>query len=506
MASSSRVKRLSKKLGGINIAGPVSVRSVKGRQTQIGNGLSAARENHALSEVLRCQLGKTQDGCDWAMAALHPCGVSAPMQVGMPDTITAPVATPNYRGEFEIAWDPSMFDDTPSSPMSWGTQIVIPPIPEIAYLYRLRDETNSVWSNWRVVRQAGMGLPTGSYGSTTQGVTLRSFGYSKSRIVGRGTTIELNASALNNQGRIIAGQLGFANSVKSAQFVEYRTPTAATFPVFTAPLTENTISVPASSQFLVSNCPRVYQAEAKHGAYLVQKFDGPLTGYQFHDTGLQGVWNESSGSDHAQTMMADSYLALRVSDSDSDVSDWAPFTTADSMAGHLPSSVVIGSYLGAQQIHPFVSSCSDMETSVAFIQGLPVGAANTLVPTIRMKTRIFLECLSRGNAAIAPFIHPSPIRDMMAIDRVVAVMQRMDDAYPASFNDFGWILNVIASYLPDGRFKSAFQSALNNPTVKTISSIAGKLERKLLEYGFGGGNSSLGEIPGNSGLVDEDVD
>lgn len=484
---------LANRLGLVNLAGPVTVRQRRDRTTLrqpvIGNRREAALEGLAFHERVRAVLGNSQDGKDWAMAALHPCGAEAPMSVGLPDTITAPVVTPNYRGEYEIAWDATMFETVPSAPNAWSVQIVVPPIPEIAFIYRLRDDDTGVWSKWAVRRQPGMQFQSGTWSTQYVGPTLSKFGYSKSRIVGRGTTFELNAAALNNQGRVISGQLGFANRVRDVGAPSLKAPTAASSDW---PCTEVEMTVPNSEQYLVSNCPRVYQEEAIKGAYVVQKFDGPLIGYQFKDTGSTQMYESAAVSNVApETWMVASYMALRVGDDLQDnTASYGVFTDDDSMAGHA-NSVLPASYLSLQNVHPYVSLPSDMETSVTYFVGMTLG--QNLAPTIRVKTRVFLECLSKGSAAVSPFVHPSPMRDMVAIDNVVSIMQHYDDAYPACYNGMGDIMRIIISWLPQGGLRDTLQGVMQSKPVRTIETVADSLKRLVLQAGGrGSGNGGIG--------------
>lgn len=490
---------LARRLPKAKLFGPVSVRQPS---RMIGNQLATSKESPALTKLVHNACGASQDGRDWAMAALHPCGASAPMSVGLPDTITAPVVTPSYRGEFDLAFDVTMFDTAPAAGTTWSCQVVVPPVPEISLMYRIRDDKSNVWSRWRVNRQPGMANPGGTWDLNTEGTTLRALGYSKARIVGRGTTFELNASALNNQGRVVSGQLGFVSHVKDVAVPAYGPVGTATIPPFEVADVSRVIElkVPAGENFLVANCPRAYQEEARHGAYVIQKFDGPLLGYQFREAGddtISGnVPQTSTGALAPGTLMPLSFLTLFAADDSFDTDSPQSFTADSNVISHLPANYHTNSGLGdGSGFHPFVSDPSDMQTSVTFFVGMPLA---TLNPTIRAKTRLFLECISKGSAGIAPFTHPSPKRDMVAIDNVVAVMQEYDDAFPASYNGLGDILGMIASWLPEGTTKNVLNGVLNHPLTKKITGFTRMAEQALLRFGggVGGGASSSGANAG----------
>jgi len=386
-------------------------------------------------------LGQTQDGRDWAMAALHPCGPEAPMNIGLPDTVSCAVTTPHYRGEFEIAFDVSQFATPPDPTLvrSWGVEILTPSIPEIACMYRLHDETHNVWSRWRVLRTPGFELPSGNgaWTDATQGATLRSSGYNRYRIVAKGETFSLNASDLNNQGRVISGQLNLVFETEDLTVAALNAPGLELKGGVVSQRIE--YKVPATEQYLVATCPRVYQAEAKNGCYVIHKFDTPLLGYDFSMTGdFQSYGIAAASGVNPLIQGPSSFLDIYVGDDPED-GVYAEFDNT-SYSGYVGDFGYAG--ITDRGTHPFVSIPSGMLTGCTFFVGLPI-ITGAPTPTIRLKTKLYLECLAANGAAVAPFSHPAPLRDMVAIDRVVGIMQQYDDAYPECYNDFGDIMGTI---------------------------------------------------------------
>lgn len=459
----------------------------------------------------RMMLGTTATGRDWSISALHPCGNQ--LSPGLPDTISAAVATPDYRGEYEISYDTTMWATAPTTAGSWGIQVVNPPIPEIASIYRLHDSSGQGWSGWRVLRTPGFELPSGTYTGATIGKTLATMGYSKWRAINRGTTYELDASALNDQGRITSGQLSFL--VREEDFANVTVNAAGT--------TGNRIAgsdtdvkvvkliVPDSPEFLVANCPGVYQEKAKHGAYVVHKFDTPLNGYQFSTTGDpssfahtdHGISGATASSvTQTNTRVSGSRTALTVHATDTDVDDEDDPDTFVSGSNSVPYNPAGTPSLPAPfgynygQLHPFISSPSGMQTSVTFIMGLP----KTNPSNLRVKTRQGFECMSKGGAAISPFIHPAPTRDEIALDRVAAIMQKMNDAYPEKCNMFGGIMEIVRTFLP-GAVRTAVDAGVkagyDNKVVKTLMGYQRQLALKAIGLGSaGGGNAGRVAITG----------
>jgi len=390
--------------------------------------------------LVKANLGSTTDGQNWAMCALDPCGCVNEV-AGLPDTICASTAVPGYRAESNIGWDTSMFSSAPTAPTTYTIQLIVPPIPEISFMYRLRNDADGTWSNTRVVRLPGFALATTA---DQNGTTLRSIGYSKYRFIGKGTTIELNAADIANQGRIISGQL--ESSVSTFESGSNVGPLSATVLDLRSGgnYQRTQMNFPNSSQYLVSSCPKSYQAEAKQGAYVVSRFCDPLKGYQFHRSGGFTAETSSAPLGGSSQSIPASYLTIEYSDTPEGSEDisLASFTTDsrwNTTAGTLPTT---GD--NSSGMHPYISQPSGILTSVTFIEGLVVGSSITGA-TIRVKTREYLECISGGSAAIAPFVKASPMYDDVAITSVVKVSQLGMDAYPASYNGMGDILGSIWS-------------------------------------------------------------
>lgn len=386
-------------------------------------------------------LGNTQAGRDWAMCALHPC---APVnrQVGLPDTISASVVTPEYRTESTVAYDAAMFDTAPSAPALYDIQITTLPIPEIDFIYRIRPTGSGPngWSNTRVVRLPGFANPA----AVGPGVTLLSLGYSKHRIIGHGKTLELNASAINNEGRIVSGQ--FTGELQSASGFVYGGPLASgNLNLQPSDFVKSyQYRLPAEPESLVVACPKAYEEQAVSGAYVVHRFDGPLSGYPFAETGGFNYEGFSAPSGGTPANVPDSYMTVLYSDSALDPNIQSPgkFATGSQFgAGTTLTTPAIG--VAATQIHPYVSAPSPLLTSTTYFLGLVVGSASVPGASVRIKSRLYLECLSAGAPAIGPFIHPSPIFDQQAINSVVIAGQMGPDAYPASYNSFSTVMQSV---------------------------------------------------------------
>jgi len=438
--------------------------------------------NKAGLDRLFNMMTRTEAGKSWAAAALHPCGEHVGIQRGLPDTLTSAVATPDYRAESAISWDTSMFATAPTNPTTYSIEIISVGIPEIAFLYRLRDDASNTWSKTRVVRTPGFepraAVPT--LPDTNRGTTLQGVGYSKARIVGKGLTFELNANAINNQGRVVSGQLNLeTETVKPTPYGKQTATGSAELNATAQPVSGCELIFPNSEDFLVAQCPGVYQHEAIHGAYVVHKFDSPLTSYQMGDTGPYGDIAVTDGGTTVLDSGPASYLYGTYSNgARSGSGNYIVFT--DDSRYKAPSDTTVqgispfypGTTTGTSAgecIHPWVSMPNGLTGSVTFFTGLVVGTATTGA-TVRVKTRMFLECLSSGFAGTAPFVHPSPLYDDQAITNVVKLAQVAPDAYPASYNGFGDILGSL--WTGAQKVLNPISKVLDLPFIRSIPGVS----------------------------------
>lgn len=437
-------------------------------------GLPHHMQNRTLANVI----GETIPGGRWALAALDSCGEENAVGVGLPDAKTCSVVLPRYKGESEINFDLTMFQTPPAiETTSWSIEILSPPIPEIEYIYRIRSDQNNLWSEWRVVRLPNFGnITLASLGPYDPGVhavndvvineqiagtTMSEAGYGRYRIVAKGLTIELNAPALANQGRVISGQLSIDQNSEDITVIGY-SPGASPFigadTGVDASMRMTRLRVPESEQQIVASCPTAYQAEAKAGAYIVHKFTGSLQGYDFNDTIPARYITLASytAADAARSLeYPTSALGLIIQNQDG-TSDNVFFTPDSRLPSRTPvhAGTTFTPYTKrtmalAQHLHPYISAPSQMTMSVTFFLGLSANSGIGIA-SLRVKSRTFLECVpSFNNPSIAPFIERSPLFDPEALELVARIGQTAQDAYPASYNGFGDLLGKILRKVVD---------------------------------------------------------
>jgi hypothetical protein len=462
--------------------------------------------------LLARDMGSTPAGRAWAMCALHPCGrgeITSPFLgdlAGMPDTMTGSVVTPSYPGETYIKFDLSLFPTQPTTDVTgtWGIDIVVPPIPEIDYLYRIRYDAEDLVSYWKAVRLANFENPVVPSGEelTVRGTTFASIGYGRARCIAAGHTFELDASALTNQGRVVASQVSgqWTDITVATPRIVIDTATAVTGvgpPVTTGTFVQRVNALPApygpkvqilsvttDPSELVAACPSSYQGLAKDGAYVVTKFQSPLLGYPFANTGDDGVVATDLpevGPDPGriavfpQTSFAINSAGYGVAEPL--ISGTDLFAPVSAIGGGGPgiqtipgaTDTAVATYEDyTYHLHPFVSQRSDMQVAIVTFRNLSLNATSGSTSNVRVKSRNYFECIPQAqNPATTPFTHcPAPY-DREALDAVIVVGKQLADGYPASYNNMSEILNVVRNVL--GVAGKAGANALADMNIPIIS-------------------------------------
>lgn len=495
-----------------------------------GSRLSRADGANGIKEAVAQIVGSTPEGRAWAFAALHPCGAgevvtrNVGVVNGMCDTMTSAVATPVYRSETHISYSQTMFENKPESPTTYGVDIIIPPIPEIDFCYRLLDDSTNTKTAWVVVRLPDFQLPEPSnydsgyagYNETTTFTTMASVGYGKCRQIGVGHTIDLDAAGLNNQGRIVVGQMEgqwrwtpLAPPRVDTQKADFVTDSTTTPPTKAKAVTEVEalgtdmscgvwcLEIPTTPATIVSNCPNAYQGTAKEGAYIVSKFTSPLLGYAFKRTGSPGVFRSGADEDHAEGLIVEPYMPVTAFSIDTSEKKNTDLTTADSffsLNGRVPQWSAFGNgelpiagfskratALAQYTLHPGISEPSDMMVGVAMIRNIPAGGSNGITASLRIKSRNYYECISNGtNAAVAPYVHPPAQFDFQALNSVIIAGKQLADGYPASANSFSTILSNVWGALK--QYVRPIANTIGGLDIPVASGIA-----RMLDKGVGYG-------------------
>ena len=498
-----------------------------------------------VQEAVAGVIGHTPEGRAWAMAALHPCGagevVARNVGVinGMCDTMTSAVATPIYRSENHISYSQRVFPtaDIPK-PTTYGIDIIVPPIPEIDFCYRLLDDSTGQKSGWIVVRLPDFSLPPpveygqneddpptkyhgyvgGDVPNRTSITTMQSVGYGKVRQIAVGHTFELDAAGLNDQGRVIVGQMEgqWRQMPLSIPRIDYSTSSfvtdaanntkgeAVTKVEGVGPESSSNVwflDIQTDPGIITASCPNAYQGLAKHGAYVVQKFTSPLLGYAFKRTGsgevlLTGEFDGKiplTDPQNGAPFMPYTGFAidtkersgtLRESDAfwslDPKSSLWSAFGNAGMPISAEASlaDVKSGGKLTQYHIHPGVSEPSDMMTAVIMFRNLPAGGSSGVTSSVRVKSRNYYEAISNGlNPAVAPYVHPPAQFDFQALNSVIIAGKQLADAYPASANSMSTILAHVWQAIRD--YVKPVAGAIGGLNLPIASGVARLIEHSI---------------------------
>jgi len=413
-------------------------------------------------------LGRTQEGRAWALSALHPCGEYE--GAGLPDTYTSSICVFHLKGELNISYDVSMFPTAPATTTSYSIHAIFPPSAEIQCIYRIRADEANVWSAFRVVT-----WPTNPKDSRNLLTTLYDNGYASYRITSKGETVELDAPALANQGRIVIGQ--FAPVVETVSITAL-TGTGTPAEV-DKPMRIDTYTYLANEDQVVNVAANPYQAEAREGAYIVHKFVNPLMGYQFHETNPLGYVDLEAATFPRAAMgtrlVGDStgYLLDEAYTPDSyykPTNKWAPPGNFETNQSHYG---------------PGASPWCDMTVAQMFVVGISSGSSSTPSGAhLRVKTRQVIEAHASLPSPATVYARAPPLWDQTAVNAVVRYQEVQPDAYPACDNDFGGVMGKIFGFL----------SKWVRPFVKPLTSFIpgfGGLVGDVVEGGIDTGNTLL---------------
>jgi len=392
-----------------------------------------------VSPQLLASLGNTVAGQMWALKAAHPNGEEVTASAGIPDHTNVPVVTPEFRCNYTIVGD------------STGTgnddvDILFLPMGQLAFMYRRRTASSTIVdlrTGWKFVfypsltagvDQVGGLVTIGGENVTMNAWTTNLDDYGRSREMYGGGTVHLDAPTLADQGRLVAGQLP----------VELKEGISANTYIIDDTGTSQGIRSPMSLFQLPGNFPMdestLFQAtpgavvwEAREGVYLPLRFREPVHLFQ---------------PDRADTFLA------------------APGST-----GGVPVT-----FTDVDKNQIAVGVPTNMLAGVVIIRGIDKRA------NLNVKCRIGLESLVEAPTEVAPFQHASPILDPLAIDRVTQLSQASPMAYPANYNDFSSILNVIKGVL--GNIVKPIAGGLRGIGIPVVSDIAGLIHGGLEGLGM----------------------
>lgn len=451
-------------------------------------------------------LGNTDEGRTFALVNLHPCGEYVTNSCGIPDESQVSSVTPSFRGDSIVSMNRLYFENPPTLPSDYryDIQLVVLPIPEIDYIFRVRvNALNTGWSRW-VVRR------TTYFSSEADGtaVGLLESGYSGARVVGRGITVHFDAPALADQGKLIAGQIraphrGVDVSVSLASVSPAETGQEQTLdPIDPGTVRRHIMYLPQEPTELTVQDVYAAQWEARFGSYIPHRYVQPVQQFTRLESGavttLRSVYNgpRATGANLvATTTVPKTYFSMVDNPQLRYSSDTAQkvYQPSDRTWGSATSiTIPPASGTGEGTLYNKVASLTGLAengnstetygfwggselinhyTSVQFFMGIQNTAQ------LHVKTRLHLECeVQAKDSAVTPFLHKSPTIDRRALDTVAYVAQNQAHVFFASDNDLSSILQSIGKILPG--LLSAMQGS-GIPFVENVGKVGGNIGRGL---------------------------
>lgn len=370
--------------------------------------------------------GLTTDGSAWVVKALHPNGEEVTAVAGIPDHVSVPVVTPEFRNNTVIVPRPDAVDADNDD-----LDIVVLPFGDLTAIYRRykagaqpgrNGDWTPVWNPTFTITNPNDTFittasdPTGGAVSvlvpTFESNMQEVYGYG--RMTYKGVTLHLDAPATRDQGRVMAGQVAVPYTVLNSEVTlsGWRSDTKASTSVTTIADTYSLDTVPLDESCLIQSSPGAATWEAREGIYMPMRFRDPV--------------HEFSGSGGAllATVTAPGLYAALV-------------TTTNKA----PPAGYTGNTLTKLDPRMLLNGL----TGVILVRGVDAKA------NIHLKIRTGLEAQVDTCSSISPYQRMSPVLDCEAINMVARSSQEMPQVFPSSYNDFGILGSLFEKLIPIGK-------------------------------------------------------
>lgn len=353
----------------------------------------AAQKLKEYIEAKSMLMGDTPSGGDWCLKALHP---SDPLTdvLGIPDKSAVPSTFLNYQATFTLEPPVGAAD-------SWGFDIEVKPHPVSFLTYNAWDKDSVHSSHGEFLNPQ---LDGATHGLKIQ--ALRLLG-EKWRLAYMGVTCHQDGADLTNQGTLVACQRPVEPIVASVS------GPGGPGGVFMLPGTiwqPDDVATFTTSQSM----PNAYFGRSREGCYMPLKLNKTC-----------------------QQWYGDAHLAQNVA-----------VGVAESVFHYTTPTSNVGQW-------PYYDLPTPSYSASVFSEGeptsLPLNAtwgaicARNLAPTTRFTffVRLGLELQVQPGTTLSPHLRLSPPYDGRALKTYFAIARELKDAYPADFNDFGKLWNVI---------------------------------------------------------------
>jgi len=402
------------------------VRTTNFQLAPMTSGSQTGTKNSIRSRMPR-RLGSTLEGSMWALRALHPCDDSTGGGLPIPDLSQTNSANCETR-HLTILSAPA---DLPNGEL-WDLQVVILPFSDAVCAYRKRQTSSldPAWSYWHMVDLTNGTIKPGH--NTFSNITFP-FGVnslptlnkdaSAFRQSFKGLTIEMDASALFDQGMVTSGQWGTQADVEEFKSVFNQ----ALFPnlVDFSPMKHVLLKgIPRNKTDVLGACPNAGDWPAKHGVYMPMRFT-----QNTHD------YKEATGTEVQNTSV----------DPSTTLTSGMPILLYDVNSADNPGTVQYPANLIWDSLNSYGPQGSYYTTAGDINQNLGTCIFSGLHSSAKLslKTRTGLEFVAVADTTMAAFMSQAPLKDDVALNLVQATQTRLPVVYYAKYNSLGMLLPLI---------------------------------------------------------------
>lgn len=389
-------------------------------------------------------LGETPNGQAWAIKALHPNIETVTSSAGIPDHISVPVVTPEFRVNHTITGRGSGVDGLDD------VDIIVTGCEDLAFFYR-RYPANTIPPNdeWTPVYFPGSGpqirqvLAYPTTAGDTKTIPLwagvMALYMAKARGMYFGFTLDMDAPMTKDEGIIAAGQVALtetANITRSEVSVW-----DGNNPVTYSQQDMSSVSfgrLPLSQDDLFQASPGTVVHEAREGIYLPLRFREPVHLF----TEVQNAIPTQQSRDG----LVPSVLTYFRPDDNKYVS----------FRGNDPRNTT------SKEINIATECPFNFLTGIVLLRGVSAAA------NFNAKARVGVQGLVTIPSALSSFQHEAPLLDQRAIDMVTKFSQQMPMAFPAYYNDTNAMSALMKAMLPH---IASVLSALGIPGAGLVGSV-----------------------------------
>lgn len=346
-------------------------------------------------------VSSTEMGRDWLLKALHPTdptvsGVSIPDGTAL-DTVQMEVTT-----SITLGAGPQVVMTGP-----WGCQLSLIPTISPLGVYYTDNVTPSASTAFNVRYPAFTSVAYDSDFTNLMGKC------EALRLCAQSVTIHLDANATSDQGSVVACQ---QVTKPRLLFPEYGLTGGSIIPVAAWDYTIPFVARDVPSYNTVMSMPRAYQANLREGIYMPLRL--------------------SSTCQH--------WFSLRESVGDVNFNDCPSIKTGSALlpatnGNAWPHWSGTRSYVGATP-PTCTPLCPMLSENVGHIVVKNVDPTSSLV----VKLRSCFEFKVQGNSELVPYLQAAADVDSLAVSSYFRILRQLDDAFPASYNLNGTILNLIS--------------------------------------------------------------